>query len=501
MLSSLGTSVQWQIRAVDGGYIIRSASDTTKYLGVATSGKTVQLVTVSESTIPTRCLWQITTATGGGCLIKSKYNSYYLCENSSTVLTISSTGTAGSEDYYKRVWRLATTSYYGNSSSNTKRELGSGFSISNLIVNIGATKAPTINLSPSNAIWASASDFSYTYQSGTSGCVSFSSTTGKATGSAVGIATIKAEHKVTARTYSFTVYVDRYTYELVNEYGFTNDNAVLIRGFYDRVDEKFPDASDVENAWRSSRLLGGIEYNNHSTAPMWFRVAGEVLSSSENESEHFTNTLGYSAAEYTQLKNAIENQYDIADEENKIDFAHMQISMAGRLAYYLDFDKPLADIGETFVGEDVSYLAGWLGDCVLPENDGTTAIGNDDYCADLDAENIYRLIISNESLVNAANSYYANLSSSRTRADVFASYISYNTAKNKVYNYLIDPTIQVLIDQAYADNNIVLANYYTSLLTDEQYHVDILIADYPDTYNFLCSLRDCLADVGDYCNE
>ena len=71
----------------------------------------------------------------------------------------------------------------------------------------------------------------------------------------------------------------------------------------------------------------------------------------------------------------------------------MQITLSARLAYKLDLDGFASNIGSFSSAENVSYLAGWLGDATLKNDDGVTTFGNDDYCADLDAENIYRKII------------------------------------------------------------------------------------------------------------
>ena len=37
-----------------------------------------------------------------------------------------------------------------------------------------------------------------------------------------------------------------------------------------------------------------------------------------------------------------------------------------------------------------------------------------------------------------------------------------------------------------------------NLLNDEQYHIDTIRESFLDTYDFLCSLRDTLAYMGDY---
>lgn len=125
-------------------------------------------------------------------------------------------------------------------------------------------------------------------------------------------------------------------------------------------------------------------------------------------------------------------------------------------------------------------------------------MANDDYCADLDAENVYRLIINGNSAINAMNSYYSNLTSSRTRADVFLQYISYDTVKEKVFMELIDMQLSLLMSSASEQGNFVLVQYYLDLINDEQYHWDTIKSNYPDTYDFLKSLNDGLANMGHY---
>ena len=42
------------------------------------------------------------------------------------------------------------------------------------------------------------------------------------------------------------------------------------------------------------------------------------------------------------------------------------------------------------------------------------------------------------------------------------------------------------------------AEYYRNLLDDEEYHFEKIQEEYPDTYNFLMSLEDNLANIGEY---
>lgn len=150
----------------------------------------------------------------------------------------------------------------------------------------------------------------------------------------------------------------------------------------------------------------------------------------------------------------------------------MQISLSARLAYKLNLDGFLSNIGTFCSDEDISYLAGWLGDATITNSDGKTSMGDDDYCADLDAENIYRLIIQNQNVIEATNIYYTELFLSATRAGIFLRHINYDTIQNKVFSQLN--------------------------LKNETDSMNKIKDEYPDTYNFLCSIKDGLAHISQY---
>lgn len=206
LISSLGDSIRWEIRAVDGGYIIRSKSDTTKYLGVPTntSSNSVYVTTVSDAVIPARCIWNITVAYGGGCLVKNTYNSKYLYSSGNSVYTSSSTGSNGTSTYDTRVWRIASTTYYGNSSSSTHRELSAYSSFPDYELENGQSRYFYIDEYYSNEMWCSSStDFLYSVSP--TGKVTVSS--GKLNAIERGVVTITATHKVTNRVKTFEVFV------------------------------------------------------------------------------------------------------------------------------------------------------------------------------------------------------------------------------------------------------------------------------------------------------
>lgn len=131
--------------------------------------------------------------------------------------------------------------------------------------------------------------------------------------------------------------------------------------------------------------------------------------------------------------------------------------ITGNVGYYTD--------------EEISYFAGWLGDAVLTgESGNTTSFKNDDYMSNLDAENIYQVIIQGSSSTQAFSSYYASLANGSNRSIIFKTHITYDTVRNKVFTELIDA--QILYWMSYYSNqgNFVMVQYYGNLLNDEEYH-------------------------------
>lgn len=197
-----GNKAWWYIESISGGYVIRSYKDNTKYLAVPTSttSDSVELVTVSSgSTIPSRCKWDISISAVGGCLIKSLYNSRYLYEtsNGTSVKTTTNPGTAGSYSYDSCVWRILGYSELSN------RQLKSSTIFNPLKLSVGGSGTPNISASPSNALWASPTDFTYQllqYYYTTESRSVF-------TGIRKGVTAVIATHKVTDQQFLLTVVV------------------------------------------------------------------------------------------------------------------------------------------------------------------------------------------------------------------------------------------------------------------------------------------------------
>ena len=200
--------------------------------------------------------------------------------------------------------------------------------------------------------------------------------TGKVTAKKAGTTTITATTVDGGYQDYITIYVhETYIDMLKNLCGFSNTEAHLIRSLYDKVNIEFASESAIMKAWRCARLLSMFNYDGLP----WDNVAASVVSL-KNAEEYFVNTLGYTTAEYNIIKNTIIEQHT---DTSTPDFSHMQYALAARLAYTLDEDDIWSNIFTISTDENVSYLAGWLGDATLKENNGTTSMANDDYCADL----------------------------------------------------------------------------------------------------------------------
>lgn len=278
--------------------------------------------------------------------------------------------------------------------------------------------------------------------------------------------------------------VTPYEIMLKNSGGFSHDAVKLILKVYDKIDELFANETIIQKAWKCARLLSEFCYDSYSQyffelvqINKYDDMAGTVTNPGDIKS-YFIDTLEYTDEEYVLLKKALENNNRDAYKNNQIDFAHMQYSLAARLAYTLEIDGLMSNIGagtetgnsKLYTNEEISYLGGWLGDAVLKDN-GKTVLKNDDYMADLDAENIYRLIIQGNSWIDATNIYYSALNSTNTRAHIFLSYIPYNTVKHMICR---------------------------ELFNDEEHNYEELNPNCSDTYNFLKSLENYNSEIEYY---
>jgi hypothetical protein len=267
-----------------------------------------------------------------------------------------------------------------------------------------------------------------------------------------------------------TVEQSKYVNQICSTYGFTSQIALYILRVYENIYDTYADETEEYKAWLFSRALGGLAYGTGDwyDSFKWSQTAGkpvwrELGYSSELD---FFSSLGLTEKEYQLLRSTVRVQhlihelddsswesvatnpeayrrfkqemkdlwgrdigYDGLEREwknylaqmgNKSDFAHQNITAATYFADDLGKIGPFADFR---TGGQTAFYAGWLGDSVLLVNDGNqkrVAFDDDDWYADIDAQNIhYYMDKYSISYMEAHNLYYGDISSSTNRRDIF----------------------------------------------------------------------------------
>ena len=211
--SALGDStVKWHIFNLGDGYCTIQRTDILHcYLAPSnnTNGSGVRVYNNQSESIPDICKWSLQLGSGGGYVLRNKGTGYYLTAADATSnpssLLMSSLYSAGTDAYKRQNWRIVSEDYYV--------ELGIAASFNDINIDVDETKSASINKSPSDASWASYTDFDYTVTSDDD-YVTYDSTTHKFTGKIVGTAFVTAVHKTTGLSDSFTINV--------------NNNAIII---------------------------------------------------------------------------------------------------------------------------------------------------------------------------------------------------------------------------------------------------------------------------------
>ena len=164
----------------------------------------------SSGTVPDNLRWYIEPVTGGGKLLRNVGTGLYLCQSSDSAVSCAiDTEPPSIDSYDKCVWRVTDINYYGNTESHSQRELTSAFSISDMALTVGEAEKPTVNKSPTNAIWAEPKDFTYSLEySSPAGCVSCNNSTYQIEANGAGEATVRATHKVSGLSKTFSISVN-----------------------------------------------------------------------------------------------------------------------------------------------------------------------------------------------------------------------------------------------------------------------------------------------------
>ena len=481
LISNLGDSIRWKITHIGNGeYLIQPVDDLTKYLKVVSKngGGVIYGTLSSNGEIPDEYRWKFVQQR-----FKNVSSSTYLYVY---VIDTTSYGISDTTNTSKAIkWRVVSVDDYGNTSQNSVRELR-GYALKNTVFYYGTDTKIQLSKAPSNALWSSSSDFVYEYYSGDSNSFYINQSNQMVSAKKFGNAKIKVTHKVTGIVKYLDISVrhkNDYTNLLIENYNFDDEGAMLIEKMYNSLKSLYPNDSEIVISWRFSRLIGGIIYEYDKNDPLsaikWKDAAGDpfdIYMTIEDGTQvqatgkvYFMSYLGYSSAEYDNLESKLKLQHETCKAASVCDYAHMQISLSARLAYYLGKDGVLSNI----YGSDlkISYLAGWLGDATISgkDEDGNMSLDfdNDDYLADLDAENLYRWIINNPAAkyYDISLSYYRSLSTTN-RAVQFKQYIPISTVKQMIYNEM-----------------------FSSELSDDV-KLEWLRIEYTPTYNFIMSLEN-----------
>ena len=181
------------------------------------------------------------------------------------------------------------------------------------------------------------------------------------------------------------------------------------------------------------------------------------------------------------------NQY--GDFLDKGDFAHQQITTSAIMASEPSFHR--YGIGSNIFlhtdDEGVADYAGWLGDATLMP---PPSFGGDDYISDLDAENITsRMKNKKISYFEAVNYYYDELANGSSRATLFLKDTGLDVVKKKIYSELVYPELYRQINVASSTRDLEEIKRLSGLLQDDNYAMECLKREAPDTFRFIKNLE------------
>ncbi|HBL85093.1 MAG: hypothetical protein A2Y17_11475 [Clostridiales bacterium GWF2_38_85] len=269
----------------------------SKCLAGGTSSDSVSLVDISISN-EDRCKWKFQRGPEGVCeIITNKYTNKVLYNS----------GTSISTQYYNQsnptgqIWRAASVDYYS--------ELNSSFYISNMEINIDETKSPIINKIPSNALWVSPSDFSYSFNNTIVSTNNLGQITGgkrKAKNEAI---VITATHNVTGISKTFSVTVKSSMQNVFNNIGILYNIA-----------KNYNSSTSQEATLLTLQFIRREKYNTIN----WDTVAGNI---DNNFVTTVYNTNSY-IYEYFSVSSD-SDLYIIDPSGGIIDFVHLCATLNG----------------------------------------------------------------------------------------------------------------------------------------------------------------------------
>lgn len=267
-------------------------------------------------------------------------------------------------------------------------------------------------------------------------------------------------------------------YYLYGQYGFDDRTIELLKRLRNGINTVYAELSQVERDWMYAQMVGRLQYGNTEQGAIkgaveWLGVAGPNIAHYTHK-ETMLIEFGFSEEDYWYLTYMVQLQNKFSslrkklnlknskktqiykqemelglgkslttDEFEKVwklysermmytgDYAHSQITTAsilnpraGGVVHWMAMRVSDTD------AEGLKDMAGWLGDATL----GTPpSFGNDDYIADLDAENITSVMNKKGIGYEAAVSeYQKQIRGGKTRADLFLEDNNYDEVKAEV---------------------------------------------------------------------
>ena len=195
------TNCIWKIEQVGDAYVIRNSANLSQVIGTSADPEAigVQRKILSGSDVPDYCLWYITLASGGDCLIRNKCTGKYMYSSSNSMYTTFDLGNSSLyEQYTPKAWRIISKTVLTTVTELGRASFYDRDVIKNETLNVGYRTTPI------NAIWSQPEDFIYTTDDSSVAIVTYD---GIIQGVATGNTTITAKHKPTDKDYTFSVCV------------------------------------------------------------------------------------------------------------------------------------------------------------------------------------------------------------------------------------------------------------------------------------------------------
>ena len=336
---------------------------------------------------------------------------------------------------------------------------------------------------------------------------------------------------------------------LQKQYGFDIETAHIIVKVRKGIDSKFPSLSEKDKSYLFNLLMSKSVYDNFK----WDHTSGDFKYFFLDEGkkptlEYIYNQLGISSYDYSkvaykislqnrmsgaqlypskefyssaadelpkELKNA-QNYFgkdNITEDEfckiwdtynqscyGKIDFAHMSATIAtlqNPEQFRLANGVGLLNY-KGFSNKFVNELAGWRGDAT-DQAAASPSLGNDDYKADLDADNIFNIYThSSSDYFTVVNKYYSDIENKTlNRAEEFTKNNGLEYIQNEILKASMYISKAPLLRQDFSNPGI----HDFSTVTFTIPTMDELKNLNPVGYNFIKNLENHNNDLTDYISE